>query len=155
MPRQKKSLLKPSQEAKTLFSKKNENQGEFSLFWREPNRVVPHMDQMDRVLPYLAELGALHERQGIARWTRIIWQIGFLMFNFCMAVLTISARQWHLHRHHLDLLGMAYCFALRGVVQVSSRCSNSVGVGQILGPGDIRDKVITDWQSWSLRWVAN
>ena len=31
-------------------------------------RVIPHMDQLDRVLPYLAELGALHQRQGVARW---------------------------------------------------------------------------------------
>ena len=30
-------------------------------------RVIPHMDQLDRVLPYLAELGALHQRQGVAR----------------------------------------------------------------------------------------
>ena len=31
------------------------------------SRVIPHMDQLDRVLPYLAELGALHQRQGVAR----------------------------------------------------------------------------------------
>jgi len=49
-------------------------------------RVVPHLDQRDRVLPYLVELGALHQREGVAR-------------------------------HHLDLLGLAYCSAIRGVVQ--------------------------------------
>ena len=50
-------------------------------------RVVPHMDQMDRVLPYLAELGALHQRHGVAK-------------------------------QHIDLLGLAFCAAIRGVVQV-------------------------------------
>ena len=50
------------------------------------HRVVPHMDNMDRVVSYLTELGALHERQGVAR-------------------------------QHLDLLGLAYCFAIRGIVQ--------------------------------------
>ena len=30
-------------------------------------RVVPHLDQRDRVLPYLVELGALHQREGVAR----------------------------------------------------------------------------------------
>ena len=49
-------------------------------------RVVPHMDQMDRVLPYLAELGALHQRHGVAK-------------------------------QHIDLLGLAFCAAIRGVVQ--------------------------------------
>ena len=44
------------------------------------------MDQMDRVLPYLAELGALHQRHGVAR-------------------------------QHLDLLGLVFCAAIRGVVQ--------------------------------------
>ena len=44
------------------------------------------MDQMDRLLlPYLAELGALHQRHGVAR-------------------------------QHLDLLGLAFCAAIRGVV---------------------------------------
>ena len=51
-------------------------------------RVVPHMDQMDRVLPYLAELGALHQRHGVAK-------------------------------QHIDLLGLAFCAAIRGVVQVT------------------------------------
>ena len=45
------------------------------------------MDQMDRVLPYLAELGALHQRHGVAK-------------------------------QHIDLLGLAFCAAIRGVVQV-------------------------------------
>ena len=49
-------------------------------------RVVPHMDQMDRLLPYLAELGALHQQHGVSR-------------------------------QHLDLLGLAFCAAIRGVVQ--------------------------------------
>ena len=49
-------------------------------------RVVPYMDQMDRVMPYLAELGALHQQHGVAR-------------------------------QHLDLLGLAFCSAIRGVVQ--------------------------------------
>ena len=44
------------------------------------------MDQMDRVLPYLAELGALHQRHGVAK-------------------------------QHIDLLGLAFCAAIRGVVQ--------------------------------------
>ena len=43
------------------------------------------MDQMDRVLPYLAELGALHQRHGVAK-------------------------------QHIDLLGLAFCAAIRGVV---------------------------------------
>ena len=30
-------------------------------------RVVPHLDQRDRVLPYLVELGALHQREGVSR----------------------------------------------------------------------------------------
>ena len=46
------------------------------------------MDQMDRVLPYLAELGALHQRHGVAK-------------------------------QHIDLLGLAFCAAIRGVVQVT------------------------------------
>ena len=45
------------------------------------------MDQMDRVMPYLAELGTLHQRHGVAK-------------------------------HHIDLLGLAFCAAIRGVVQV-------------------------------------
>ena len=49
-------------------------------------RVVPHMDQMDRVMPYLAELGALHQRHGVAK-------------------------------QHIDLIGLAFCAAIRGVVQ--------------------------------------
>ena len=53
-------------------------------------RVVPHMDQMDRVLPYLAELGALHQRHGVAK-------------------------------QHIDLLGLAFCAAIRGVVQVTGQ----------------------------------
>ena len=78
-------------------------------------RVVPHMDQMDRVLPYLAELGAVHQKQGIARWFEID------NTNACMTR--------HLQRHHLDLLGLAYCSALRGVVQVSfSPTSSAVGL---------------------------
>ena len=44
------------------------------------------MDQLDRVLPYLAELGALHQKHGVAR-------------------------------QHIDLLGLAFCSAIRGVVQ--------------------------------------
>ena len=44
------------------------------------------MDQMDRLLPYLAELGALHQQHGVSR-------------------------------QHLDLLGLAFCAAIRGVVQ--------------------------------------
>ena len=44
------------------------------------------MDQMDRMLPYLAELGALHQHHGVSR-------------------------------QHLDLLGLAFCAAIRGVVQ--------------------------------------
>ena len=47
------------------------------------------MDQMDRVLPYLAELGALHQRHGVAK-------------------------------QHIDLLGLAFCAAIRGVVQVGA-----------------------------------
>ena len=49
-------------------------------------RVVPHMDQMDRVMPYLAEMGALHQRHGEAK-------------------------------QHIDLIGLAFCAAIRGVVQ--------------------------------------
>ena len=48
------------------------------------------MDQMDRVLPYLAELGALHQRHGVAK-------------------------------QHIDLLGLAFCAAIRGVVQVTGQ----------------------------------
>ena len=44
------------------------------------------MDQLDRVLPYLAELGALHQKHGVAK-------------------------------QHIDLLGLAFCSAIRGVVQ--------------------------------------
>ena len=44
------------------------------------------MDQLDRVMPYLAELGALHQKHGVAR-------------------------------QHIDLLGLAFCSAIRGVVQ--------------------------------------
>ena len=44
------------------------------------------MDQLDRVLPYLAELGALHQKHGVAR-------------------------------QHIDLQGLAFCSAIRGVVQ--------------------------------------
>ena len=47
---------------------------------------MPHLDTLDRVLPYLSELGALHERHGVAR-------------------------------QHIDLLGLAFCCAIRGVVQ--------------------------------------
>ena len=43
------------------------------------------MDQMDRLLPYLAHLGAQHQHHGVAR-------------------------------QHLDLLGLAFCAAIRGVV---------------------------------------
>ena len=52
------------------------------------------MDQMDRVLPYLAELGALHQRHGVAK-------------------------------QHIDLLGLAFCAAIRGVVQVTGQLGYS------------------------------
>ena len=67
-----------------------ENKSPLYVFSQLLIRVVPHMDQMDRVLPYLAELGALHQRHGVAK-------------------------------QHIDLLGLAFCAAIRGVVQVSIR----------------------------------
>ena len=49
-------------------------------------RVLPHLEQLEVVLPYLQDLGRLHQRHGV-------------------------------QRHHIDLVGLAYCCAIRGVVQ--------------------------------------
>jgi hypothetical protein len=49
-------------------------------------RVLPHLEQLEVVLPYLKDLGRLHQRHGV-------------------------------RRHHIDLVGLAYCCAIRGVVQ--------------------------------------
>ena len=72
------------------------------------------MDQMDRVLPYLAELGALHQRHGVAK-------------------------------QHIDLLGLAFCAAIRGVVQVTGQlgyyytiCGNAAYLPDIISNMRVR-----------------